>query len=609
MTGAVGTAAGTAPATMPRIVQYARSPRYRTRLGAVFAGARRQEEGICVAALVTWTGLPLALWVAALGALAGALLGAFGFTPTGLASDLHLNESVGVLGALLGALGGLAAGFAVIYLIFFHSLAAFAGAVLSGLIVGSVTLWVLLVAEPLAMAARGYRELSRRESERLYPLLQRAGARMGLSVVPALWISDSQKPAAWSHPGAIVVTRGLLGEADASEAGPRSDLDDGALGAILAHELHHWAVGDPVGLRAVWACCWPVVAIYNAAAWLRTRSGVLGAVGWLLLWPAWLTVKLIVVPVMASASRQNEYEADWAAAGLGDDYRLGLRRALTELAVWEKPRTGWEDALAATHPPVELRLERLEAGYGTASAASTAPANPQWYAVNVRATGLPIRALTDKKALGTALDAHRAVVAYQDAYRTGDQRRIARAKQRSDRATRAFLDAVRAGLRSGGDDPKVYFPENRAHTVNITLPDVDVVISDAPVSQPALVSSGAAPMRAPAPVAATPSEPATVAPAAAPASPVQVAVGSGNGPKPQPAPSQRRAASPGSDRAISPPEAKPGPGTSKKPAATKPALKPPPPDDTGAAARWLGQPGADAPAAPKRRSSRMPPRS
>ena len=219
------------------------------------------------------------------------------------------------------------------------------------------------------MAARGYRELSRRESERLYPLLQRAGARMGLSVVPALWISDSQKPAAWSHPGAIVVTRGLLGEADASEAGPRSDLDDGALGAILAHELHHWAVGDPVGLRAVWACFWPVVAIYNAAAWLRTRSGVLGAVGWLLLWPAWLTVKLIVVPVMASASRQNEYEADWAAAGLGDDYRLGLRRALTELAVWEKPRTGWEDALAATHPPIELRLERLEAGYGTASGA------------------------------------------------------------------------------------------------------------------------------------------------------------------------------------------------------------------------------------------------
>ena len=369
MTGAVGTATGTTAATMPRIVQYGRSPRYRTRLGAVFAGARRQEEGICVAALVTWTGLPLALWVAALGALAGALLGAFGFTPTGLASDLHLNESVGVLGAVLGALGGLAAGFAVIYLIFFHSLAAFAGAVLSGLIVGSVTLWVLLVAEPLAMAARGYRELSRRESERLYPLLQRAGARMGLSVVPALWISDSQKPAAWSHPGAIVVTRGLLGEADASEAGPRSDLDDGALGAILAHELHHWAVGDPVGLRAVWACCWPVVAIYNAAAWLRTRSGVLGAIGWLLLWPAWLTVKLIVVPVMASASRQNEYEADWAAAGLGDDYRLGLRRALTELAVWEKPRTGWEDALAATHPPVELRLERLEAGYGTASRA------------------------------------------------------------------------------------------------------------------------------------------------------------------------------------------------------------------------------------------------
>ncbi len=171
------------------------------------------------------------------------------------------------------------------------------------------------------MPARGYRVLSRREGERLYPLLVRVGAQMGLSQVPALWISDSQKPAAWCHPTAIVVTRGLIGEADASEAAPRSDLDDGALAAILAHELYHWAVGDAVGLRAVWACFWPVVGLYNAAAWLRTTAGgFLGVVGWVLLWPAWVTVKLIVVPAMAHASRRNEYEADAAAAGLGDDY-------------------------------------------------------------------------------------------------------------------------------------------------------------------------------------------------------------------------------------------------------------------------------------------------
>ena len=593
------------PGVTPQIVQYATPPVYRTEVGWVVSGVRRQWEGVGLAAVVTWTGLPLALWLAALGALAGALLGAFGFTATGLASSLHLNESVGFIGALLGAIEGIAAGFAAIYLLFFHNPAAFLGAVASGLIIGSITLVALLAGESYVMSARGYRVLSRREGERLYPLLVRAGARMGLSEVPALWMSDSQKPAAWCHPTAIVVTRGLLGEADASEAGPRSDLDDAALGAILAHELCHWGMGDAVGLRAVWACFWPVVGLYNAGAWLRTRTGVLGTLGWVLLWPAWVTVKLIVVPAMAHASRRNEYEADRAAANLGDDYRLGLRRALTELAVWEKPRTGWEDALAATHPPIELRLERLEGAESTtsrpyAAAPATVAPSQEWTVVNVRATDLPPRALTDKKALDRAYDAQRAVLAYQEAYQGGDERRIAKAKERSDRATRAFLDAVRSALQAGGVDPNAYFPENRRHIVNITLPDIDVAIYEtiavAPVQVPAPVQAEAPPLQP------SPEPDATAAPTTPP--PADITEVSPLMKKLLAAASEVQRQIPARQRTTK--MVPPPPSETPAPPTPPPAI--PPADDSGAAARWLPQSGPNGPTERKPRSPGKKPR-
>jgi len=58
--------------------------------------------------------------------------------------------------------------------------------------------------------------------------------------------------------------------------------------------------------------------------------------------------------------RESEYQADALTASLGDEYRAGLRAALGEFQDWEAPRTGWEDVLHATHPPIEHRLQRLE---------------------------------------------------------------------------------------------------------------------------------------------------------------------------------------------------------------------------------------------------------
>ena len=101
---------------------------------------------------------------------------------------------------------------------------------------------------------------------------------------------------------------------------------------MLAHELHHWESGDPLGTRFVWAILWPLVAIYNLVDWLkRSTNPFISAFVLLLSAPVWLTVRLITA-ALAGLSRIKEYEADAACASLEDDYRLGLRRALHHLA-------------------------------------------------------------------------------------------------------------------------------------------------------------------------------------------------------------------------------------------------------------------------------------
>ncbi|MGH2965116.1 MAG: M48 family metalloprotease [Solirubrobacterales bacterium] len=327
-----------------------------------FGALDRYDRGVWAAAIAAWTGLPFALWLAAFGGLIGAVLGLIGAHDSSLAREFHIGEGVGVLGIFAGLILGVIFGFLNIFIGYVNAPLDFIGAILSGFLVGSITLAILIAAEPQLMKLRGYRELSRREKDFLHPLLLDAGAGFGLRVVPELWISDKLIPGAWSHPRGIVIARGLLGDYDKSEGQPKPQLDSTAIRAILAHELVHWHFADPVGTRAVWSCCWPIVVAFNAASWLVQRnSGILKAVGWFFFWPAWVSIKLVIVPIMAKQSRSHEYEADARAANLGDDYRLGLRKALTELQDWEKPRTGWEDALEATHPPIELRLERLEA--------------------------------------------------------------------------------------------------------------------------------------------------------------------------------------------------------------------------------------------------------
>ena len=329
-------------------------------------GFKRQDKAIIAALLAAWTGLPFALYLAAVGFFVGAILGAIGATAhsssLGIFGTIVGSPGGGVLGALVGAVAGTVGGLLLIYYALVTHPLWLAGALVSGVLVSAAIFWLMDNIETWLMEFRGYRRPSRREQEKLNPLVKQAGTLMGLPFVPRYWINESKKPGAWMHLNNMVLTRGMLGDYDASEDPPKPDLDDAALIGIIAHELNHWQQADVVGLQMITACFMPFVVLYNVISWVKLQSTIAGLIGWMFFWPVWICSKLIVAPLSAHASRQAEFAADARAASLGDQYRLGLRRALTELSMWEVPRNGWEAVLSATHPPTELRLEKLEQG-------------------------------------------------------------------------------------------------------------------------------------------------------------------------------------------------------------------------------------------------------
>jgi Zn-dependent protease with chaperone function len=332
-------------------------------------GLRRQRSAVTTALLVSWTGVWLVPWGVLLGGLVG-MFAAGGFA-TGWAVEHHLYEvGAGQAVSIVSLSLGLAIG-------------AFAGGILTALasatnpMVGAVSIMlgaVLTVIVVVFMAAlerpmlrlRGYRRLSRDEARRIAPLVQQVAGAMALDGLPRFAMSDTFLPNAWTHMRTIVLTAGLL-----------QMLEDGELGAVLAHELHHWRQGDGVGLRVLWAAALPTALVLNLGTWIagggtterppsadgaevvrRSARGVLGLIGWAIAWAPWVITKFALAPMAAATQRRYEYEADAGAASIG--YSSTLSSALSKIGAFESGRTGWERAIVATHPPTALRIEALQ---------------------------------------------------------------------------------------------------------------------------------------------------------------------------------------------------------------------------------------------------------
>jgi Zn-dependent protease with chaperone function len=225
------------------------------------------------------------------------------------------------------------------------------GQVVVALLVGLAWVVGTAVTERWWFFLGGARRLSRREAAWLLPLYDTVAGRMGLRSVPTLLIDDRRTPNAYCGMRHVVVHQGLLDEL-------ANDRD--AVAGVLAHELAHWRAGDAAAMTWAKAVSLPLYLLYEAAyRLLRVRVRPLQWLVRALLWSVLVTVKYFVAPVQRQVWRRSEYAADAAAQAAG--YGESLRRALAHLRGFESGRDGWEETVYAVHPPVELRMERLEA--------------------------------------------------------------------------------------------------------------------------------------------------------------------------------------------------------------------------------------------------------
>ena len=323
----------------------------------VWAGIQRDGLSFLVSLLVCWGGLWLLPLAMATGALWGVLTFVFalmlgdlaawvpqGLLPVAQAGGLFAAAVAGALGGLVLFPGGAAYALATDPLVF---VPAFAGRLLLGLLVAFALVVAAVAFERGLLELRGARRMSRREAERIGPLASEVYARYGLKGAPTLLIADRPGLDASAHARHVVLDRPLLDQ-----------LTDDELAGVLAHEVHHWRRADAVGLAFVSCCALPVILVYNALAFVSRLHPVAAVLVWTFGWTFWVSVRLVITPVLGIFSRRHEYEADAAAtrAGFGE----GLFRALEQLRDLEPGRSGWGRTVAATHPPTELRLEAIE---------------------------------------------------------------------------------------------------------------------------------------------------------------------------------------------------------------------------------------------------------
>jgi Zn-dependent protease with chaperone function len=321
------------------------------------SGLRQQPRAVIAALFFAWSGLWIALWAAAMGAIVGPLIMTGIFAPVnGNFFAVTVTQAVTpiafVVGLVFGAIGGF---LIVVREIIFHNPGQWIGAMIGGSILAFIIVVTLAAYERLFLRWRGYRRLSRDEVRRIAPLVKDVADGMNLDGLPRFAMTDSPLPGAWAHMRTIVLATGLL-----------QSLDDGELRAVLAHELYHWRSGDTVGGTLIWACAWPLALVCNLGLWIAgsgrqpppRRGPLLKFVGWFIAWPAWVIIRFFLTPLAATTMRQYEYRADAAARQLG--YAPQLISALRKLTAFESPRSGWERAMQATHPPTELRIEALQ---------------------------------------------------------------------------------------------------------------------------------------------------------------------------------------------------------------------------------------------------------
>jgi Zn-dependent protease with chaperone function len=357
-----------------------RGPGWRTWARATLG---RNLSGTGVGLVAAWFNVPFVVLLGAVGAVFGGLAGVVSGTIAGQGVLSRLDALLtwvfplpvkaeqllptaaaqvgGIVGGILGAVHGAGklAWMAAVWP--WEALAAgdptwpwavALGQVVTALVVGGLYLVWTVATEGVRLRVAGARRLSRREVAWLGPIVTEVAERLELRTLPRLLVDDRREPNASAHIRHVVINYGLL---------EQLNYDRDQVAAVLAHELAHWRAGDTVAMAWARGVALPLYLLYELADRLLrlSTSRPVHFIVRTLFWAVIVTVRYLVVPVQARLWRRAEYRADAVAAAAG--YGAGLRAALGYLRnSFDGDRSGWDRAILATHPPNELRLERLE---------------------------------------------------------------------------------------------------------------------------------------------------------------------------------------------------------------------------------------------------------
>ncbi|PWR12446.1 hypothetical protein DKT68_03190 [Micromonospora acroterricola] len=349
-----------------------RPPGYPSALVWLRAGILRDWRGVLGAFVATWFYLPVALLLAFWGGLSFAAVGLFA---GGLGADdqvpavlrdapligplmeAFLSRSGGVLGGVAGFVVGFLVGFLSVLVLPWLGTAdeplalatGLVGTVVAAALIGVLYTLYRVLLEPRLLVVSGARQPSRREYARLRPVLDDCARRLGLPTVPRLLMEDDPVLSnAHTYARHVVVTTAVLTE------------PDDEIAALLSHELVHWRTGDEVTSAFVRGVGLPLTLAHALPTWLMRTfpHPATNLVVFLFFWPVLLTMRYVVLPLHARDVRAAEYRADLGAVLTG--HVDGMRRILERRLSFESGRSGWDEAVCATHPPHELRLDQLE---------------------------------------------------------------------------------------------------------------------------------------------------------------------------------------------------------------------------------------------------------
>ena len=243
------------------------------------------------------------------------------------------------------------------------------GMVLALVVAAGMNFFSYFFSDKLALAMYHAQPVTREQMPRLYAIMERLSAKIGIPV-PKLYVIPTDSPNAFAtgrnpNHASVAVTQGIL-----------DILNDEEMEGVIAHELGHVRNRD-ILISSVAATLAGAITMLSRFAYFfggsrdDDRGGGLGALAMLILAP------IAAAIIQLWISRTREYQADASGAGYTGN-PFALASALQKLENYSKrvplPATAstahlfiiqpflggmtWGD-LFSTHPPTWKRIERL----------------------------------------------------------------------------------------------------------------------------------------------------------------------------------------------------------------------------------------------------------